>query len=178
MKKSSKKIIITSFFSSLVIVFTFIKIPIYLGEIAAMIHFGNVMCLLSGLILGSIYGGIASGLGSFIFDLLSPEYFSSSIFSLFFKFLMAFFCGLNYKKSKNKYKLFISLINGSLIYMILHLTKIFIFNKYILNLSVEASAALLLWSFIVSLFNAILSVIVSKIIYKEVFQRLKIGKLI
>ncbi|HIZ55981.1 MAG TPA: ECF transporter S component [Firmicutes bacterium] len=57
------------------------------------VHFGNIFCLLSGLLLGGPWGGVAAGLGSCIYDLLS-NYASSAPFTLIFKFVMAYVCGL------------------------------------------------------------------------------------
>ncbi len=45
-----------------------IRIPAILG--VTRIHLGNSMCLLSGFLLGTVPGGIAAGLGSFLFDVI------------------------------------------------------------------------------------------------------------
>ena len=47
-----------------------IQIPSPLGT--NRFHLGNVMCALSGLLLGPWWGALASGLGSAIFDLFDP----------------------------------------------------------------------------------------------------------
>ena len=47
-----------------------IQIPSPLGT--NRFHLGNVMCALSGLLLGPWWGGLAAGLGSAIFDLFDP----------------------------------------------------------------------------------------------------------
>ena len=69
-----------------------IKIPLGMGE-TSMISFGNIFCILSALLLGPIYGGLAAGIGSFFFDLLDPVFITSAPFTLVFKFIMAFVCG-------------------------------------------------------------------------------------
>ena len=43
-----------------------IDIPTPLGK--TMIHFGNVMCILGGLLFGGPIGGLAAGIGSAFFD--------------------------------------------------------------------------------------------------------------
>ena len=45
-----------------------IQIPSVLGS--NRFHLGNVMCALSGLLLGPWWGALASGLGSALYDLL------------------------------------------------------------------------------------------------------------
>ena len=47
-----------------------IQIPSILGT--SRFHLGNVMCALSGLLLGPWWGGLAAGMGSAIFDLFDP----------------------------------------------------------------------------------------------------------
>ena len=63
-----------------------INIPTILG--VSRIHFGNAFCLLSGLLLGGVPGGLAAGIGSCFFDLTNPLYISSAPFTFVFKFLL------------------------------------------------------------------------------------------
>ncbi len=72
---------------------TYLNVPIPVLGDKTMIGLGNVFCILSGLLLGPVYGGAAAGIGSFIFDLVGG-WASSAPFTLVFKFLMAFVCGI------------------------------------------------------------------------------------
>ncbi len=54
---------------------------------------GNVLCLLSGMLLGPLQGGFAAGIGSMFFDLTNPAYITSAPFTFAFKFVMAWLCG-------------------------------------------------------------------------------------
>ena len=100
-----------------------IPIPTVIGN--TRIHMGNVMCLLSGLLLGPLWGGLAAGIGSVFFDLTNPAYIASAPFTFVFKFLMAWVCGILYQKWKGKGKviLFSALAGtaGALTYVILYL---------------------------------------------------------
>ena len=49
-----------------------IDIPSPLGKTG--IHFGNIMCLLGGLLFGAVPGGLAAGIGSALLDLTDPVY--------------------------------------------------------------------------------------------------------
>ena len=49
-----------------------IDIPSPLGK--CKIHFGNIMCILSGLLFGPVTGGLAAGIGSALFDLTDPSW--------------------------------------------------------------------------------------------------------
>ena len=47
-----------------------ISIPTAIGT--TRLHMGNVMCLLSGMLLGAVPGGLAAGIGSMLFDFSNP----------------------------------------------------------------------------------------------------------
>ncbi|MBQ6934567.1 MAG: ECF transporter S component [Clostridia bacterium] len=53
----------------------------------------NILILLAGMMFGGVYGGLAAGIGSMLFDLTNPEYITSAPFTLVFFFIMAFVCG-------------------------------------------------------------------------------------
>ena len=71
----------------------FLQIPIPTAIGSTRLHMGNVMCLLSGMLLGAAPGGLAAGTGSMFFDLTNPAYITSAPFTFAFKFLMAWLCG-------------------------------------------------------------------------------------
>ena len=81
------------FMAALVFVSSKLSIPIATGIDNTRIHFGNIFCLLSGLLFGGLRGGLAAGIGSMIFDFTDPIYIASSPFTLVFKFTMGFLCG-------------------------------------------------------------------------------------
>ena len=98
MKDRTTKICITSLMSSMVLISTFIRIPVPIGGMNTMIHLGNAFCVLSGLLLGPFRGGLASGIGSFVFDILSPGYIASAPFTFVFKFPIDVYTYLYYTK--------------------------------------------------------------------------------
>ena len=63
-KFSTKQIALIGVLSALVFAATYlhIDIPTALGK--TMIHFGNVVCLLGGLLFGPVTGGLSAGIGS------------------------------------------------------------------------------------------------------------------
>ena len=68
----------------------FLSIPI--GDITR-IHFGNVFCVLSGLLLGPIPGGLCAGLGGFFYDLFNPLYAADAPVTFLMKFVLGFVTG-------------------------------------------------------------------------------------
>ena len=140
-----------------------IKIPMPVGT-PTRLHLGNVFCLLSGFVLGPIPGGLAAGIGSFLYDLMNPEYIADSPFTFLFKFLMAFVCGKIARFHGNtaeKVRLnFLAAAAGSLTYIILYVCKGFVQNM-LLGMEVTPALIQLATKFGVSCTNAVLAVIVS-----------------
>ena len=84
---SALKLAMTALMAAMVFLFSYISIPIPNPLLVTRVHLGNVMCLLSGLMLGGPLGGAAAGVGSFLFDLFDPVYITSAPFTLVFKFV-------------------------------------------------------------------------------------------
>ncbi len=108
---------------------TYIRVEIPTGIDRSMIHFGNIFCLLSGLLFGGVKGGLSAGIGSSVFD-LTNNWVSSAPTTLVNKFAMAFVCGkIAYMKGRNGQSFTYSLIgciSGSLTYIALYLIKSYV----------------------------------------------------
>lgn len=74
---STRKLVLTALLAALVVVGSALRItiPIDIGGTTSF-HLGNIMCALSGILLGPWLGGLASGLGSMIYDMMNPLYIS------------------------------------------------------------------------------------------------------
>lgn len=75
-----------------VTMFLSIRIPTPTGT--TMIKLANAFVLLCGLLLGPVRGGLAAGLGSMLFDLMTPEYAPEAWITFIRFFLMAWLCGM------------------------------------------------------------------------------------
>ncbi len=148
-----------------------IKIPSIAG--VTRVHFGNSMCLLSGLFLGGIGGGLASGIGAGLYDLFDPAYVISAPFTFLSKFAMGYVCGELATFFRTRYKgtslgktkgILISAISGQIVYIILYFL-----NKYIYMLLIgsEARAAFIgvMPNLLSSVVNAVIAVAVSVPLY-------------
>lgn len=138
-----------------------IPIPTAIGE--TRLHMGNVMCLLGGLLLGPVYGGLSAGIGSAFFDLTSPAYITSAPFTFAFKFFMAWSCGILYKKwHDHKNTVLCSAVAGTvgaLSYVILYLIKSFISSYFLLQMPFEAVILAVGQKGFFSVINGIIAVI-------------------
>ena len=127
------------------------------------LHMGNVMCLLSGLLLGPWLGGLAAGVGSMFFDLTNPAYIASAPFTFLFKFLMAWVCGkiASLSRPGRNIRFGVGSLCGSALYVFLYLSKSFIEHYFVLRLPMEAVLLTLSQKAIVSGANAVVAVCVA-----------------
>lgn len=151
--------------AAMVFVATNLRIPIPTALGKTMIHFGNVFCLLAGLTLGGLRGGLAAGIGSMFFDLVDPAFISSAPWTLVFKFIMGYLCGkLSTTKDNTPAplgKMFPAAVVGAITYVILYIGKSVITDYFLLRNPWETVFAASLQKGIVSTFNAIVAVVVS-----------------
>ena len=161
MRQSLYRIVLIGLFSSLVFVTTSIKFVIPIPGGYTMAHLGHVSCLLAGMLLPSTYGAISAALGSSLFDLFSPLFLTSTPFTFLFKFILAFTCGKIYriKKVGMSFKLRVVLASlvSSLIYLVLHILKLIVYNFYFLNVELYAVGILVLKSVAVSLLKDVVT---------------------
>lgn len=105
--------------------FLSIRIPTPTGT--TMIKVANIFCLMSGLLFGGVRGGLAAGIGSFLFDLTDPLFIASAPFTLVFFFLMAFVCGSishgGGRAGRNMKVNFLAAASGAVLYYLLIISK-------------------------------------------------------
>lgn len=141
----------------------FLQIPIPTAIGSTRLHMGNVMCLLSGMLLGAVPGGLAAGIGSMFFDLTNPAYIASAPFTFAFKFIMAWLCGKIISKHNTGLKIrWISgATAGAFMYVLLYISKTFIEARFVLGLPLEAVMLTIMQKSAVSGINAAIAVIVA-----------------
>lgn len=177
MKNSTtRKLTFTALFAALVFIFSaFLQIPLVTPFGNTRFHLGNVLCLLAGIMLSPGYGGLAAGMGSVIFDLTNPLYFSSAPFTFINKFLMGFVAGHIFKSKlfKNeKTKTIMAAILGQLTYIVLYLINTFVKSYFLMNLSIAATITELTQKGLVSTFNGLISVIIATILARALNNRI------
>lgn len=156
--------------AALVCVITFLRIPI----MDSKTNFANALCLLSGLLLGPVPGGLAAGLGSAIFDLIGGGYGPPDILITFAsKFAMAWICGLIARSGSGVKapagRLYMAVIIGAVSYVALYMTKSLLYALYVNVIPRETLEAKMLSKFIPSALNAAVAIIATPIIYQAVW---------
>ncbi len=155
---------LTGLMGALVYVATmFFKVEIPVGADRTMIGFANVFCVLSGLILGPVYGGLAAGVGSFLFD-LTGGWFSSAGVTLITKGLMAVICGLIAWSGKQEKasisRLIVAAVSGSLGYCVMYLGYSF-FKLMVAGSAPEAAAIAMMAKAGATLVNAVVADVIA-----------------
>lgn len=128
---------------------------------------GNAVCLLGALLFGKLKGGLASGIGSAMFDLTNPAFVASAPTTFINFFLMSFVCGWVSKiggndGTKTKRNI-IAAICGAGTYLVLHLGKSFV-TLLLEGSEVHAALVACGTKFVTSGINAVFAVVVSVIL--------------
>ncbi len=164
---NTKLIAMIGLMSALVFVGTFLRIKIPVGNDGTMLHFGNVFCLLGGLLFGGIPGGIAAGLGSALFDLAS-EYASEAWITFINKCVMGLVAGLIAHwgtKQAGKTRIAVAAVCGSLSYCVLYVLKAIVMQRFVYGLPWEGVWAVVAVKGAVTLTNGLIAVAASILLY-------------
>ena len=176
------RIVFTGVMAAIICVITTFRIP--LGQ--SKVHFANSMCLLSGLLLGPVWGGTAAGLGSAIYDVVLGGYsFFDALITFVSKFAMAWVTGILYqawvlKKEEKSWKenllpLVASCVLGALTYVALYMLKTWLFKMYVEPVPADTIPGIMVAKLIPSLINAAFAVVTAPIFYHAVRPALKAG---
>ena len=175
-KITVKDITLVGLMAAMVFVASWLSIPIPTAIGNTRIHLGNVLCLLSGFLIGPAGGGLSAGIGSALYDLTNPAYVTSAPFTFLFKFAMGAVCGwIAYtggrKASSHRWNL-TGAVAGNVTYMILYLAKSFI-QSMMLGNAPEAALIALGTKAVTSTVNAVIAVAVSVPLYAAIRLALK-----
>lgn len=175
--KKLATIVAVGLMAALCFVGNYLQIKIPNGVVITRIHFGNSMCLLAGLLFGPIAGGLASGIGAGLYDLLDPAYIISAPFTFLAKFAMGFICGYLSKSKKRlgnevTHVTFGAII-GQLAYIVLYVGRTYINQRLVYGAVVQAAIATSATNLLTSSVNAVIAVVVSVPLYFALQKPLK-----
>ena len=157
-----------------------IQIPSILGT--DRFHLGNVMCALSGLLLGPWWGALAAGLGSAIFDLFDPLRIMEAPITFLTKGVYGLVAGAVFFKVFKGKSNYVSEAAASaaaaVSYIVLYLTKSFFYNGLLIKgLSADAAWLAVLERVPSSVFNGVVAVIFAPILGVALHKALKAAHL-
>ena len=150
--KTLLKICFAAMMTAIVFVGNFLRItmPVPLGGVTAF-TLANILCALSGILLGPWYGFLAAGLGSAFYDLTNPAYVMEAPITLVTKGMYGLVAGLVlyyiFKDAKEKYApQLLATICAAAAYMAAYLVKNYFYNTAIQELTEPVQR----WALVVS----------------------------
>lgn len=144
-----------------------IQIPAIVGF--SRFHLGNILCALSGLLLGPWWGGLAAGLGSALFDLMNPAYITEAPITFVTKGIYGLVAGAVFvyvfRRRSNYAAEVVSTVCAAVSYILIYLVKNFFYNNMLLGgLNASASWVAMLEKVPSSVFNGAVAVIFAPIL--------------
>jgi len=173
-KFSTKDITVIALMAALVFTATNIKIdiPTPLGK--TMVHMGNIICVLAGLLFGGVHGGLAAGIGSAVFDLTDPIFAPEFWITFIMKFLMGYIAGKIAHSGKiSRKKVVAATVAGIFGYRVIYVAKEVILHYFILKSPWETVLAVLLSTNIISIISMIWNIIATILLYNMLAPSLK-----
>ncbi len=163
------RLVFAAVLAAMVYLVTMFRFPL----LGSKVHFANAVCLLSGLLLGPVWGGFAAGMGSALYDLmLYNEGIINLLITFISKFAMAWVCGNMYNGAAevkvNTPRLILACVAGALTYVALYMLKSGIYGAIAGNFW-----APIISKFPASIINAGAAIVATPIFYHAVRPALK-----
>lgn len=189
-KITTKRIVLTALMAALTVVGSAIRVtmPVDIAGTTSF-HLGNIMCALSGLLLGPWFGGLAAALGSAIYDLTNPLYIAESwitfltkgayglIAGLVFWYGDRFFLAIRnlWKKAVQAgyLKAAVASAFGAVTYAILYLLKSYLKGIWVSELTHEAAMLSVASKIPATVFNGVIAIIFAPILIVAIRAALK-----
>lgn len=173
-KWTLQKTVYIAVLAALVCVVTFFRFPL----LGSKVHFANAMCLLSGLLMGPLSGGLAAGIGSVLYDALFGGYGPLDCAVTFVsKFLMAWVCAkiafAMGKEAGSHGQNTAACVAGALTYVALYMLKTFIFQMFVYGYPMETAVVTMGSKLPASLINAAAAMVAAPILYAALLPALK-----
>lgn len=177
-KKSNARLLRVVFagvMAAMVYVVTLFRFPL----LGSKVHFANAVCLLAGMLLGPVTGGLSAGLGSALYDAFGGGYDVVNVLITFVsKFAMAWVCGKLIRLGGEKHRLdrtLLASVAGALTYVALYMLKTYVYQRFVYAFPLDAVGATLVSKLIPSLINAGVAVVAAPIFYHALLPALRAG---
>lgn len=171
-KVSIHRIVYVALLAALVYVGTMISFPL----LGSKVRLANPVSLLGSLLLGPVFGGLASGFGSFIYD-IQTGYGFESIITFVSKFIMAWVAGKiafsgGHAADDHKRNV-VACVAGAWTYVALYMLKTYVFQRFVYGYPLNTVWATMLSKLPASAINAVAAMIIAPILYTALRPALK-----
>ncbi len=173
----TKRLVLAAMLAALTTVGSAIRITMPLSIAGTTsFHLGNVMCALSGLMLGPWLGALAAGLGSALYDMFNPLYISEAWITFLTKAAYGLLPGLVMMIGQKKpyWKTVLAAASGAVAYGILYLAKGYYYDGIFWHgLTSDAAFLSILPKVPATIFNGAVAVIFAPVLYKAIQKALE-----
>lgn len=164
--------------AAMVYVVTLFRFPL----LGSKVHFANAVCLLSGILLGPLQGGLAAGIGSALYDAVAGYDLINVLITFVSKFAMAWVCGamLRWEDGRRHRidRTVLACVCGALTYVALYMLKTFIYQKFVYGFPMDAVWATMLSKLIPSLINAAVAIVATPLFFHAVLPAMRASGLL
>ena len=166
---TTRKMVFTALMAALTVAGSALRITLPL-DIAGTtsFHLGNIMCALSGILLGPWLGGLASGLGSAIYDMTNPLYISECWITFLTKGAYGLVAGLVIRIGGKKFgyvKAILATLAGAVTYAALYLAKSYFYSGLLIKgLTPDAALLNVIAKLPATAFNAVVALIFAPVL--------------
>ena len=139
-------------------------------------HLGNIMCALSGVLLGPWLGGLAAGLGSAIYDMFDPIFIQEAWLTFLMKGAYGLVAGLiarTGKKETTYLRAMLGSLAGAVTYAVLYLIKSYYKAMWVQGVAAEAAWIVVAGKLPATIFNGAVAVIFAPILAIAISKALK-----
>lgn len=139
-------------------------------------HLGNIMCALSGILLGPWFGGLAAGLGSAIYDMFNPLFIQEAWLTFLMKGvygLCAGFIAHTGKQEPGYVKSVLASFAGAVSYAVLYLIKSYFKAIWVQGVAANAAWIVVLDKLPATVFNGVVAIIFAPILAVAINKALK-----
>lgn len=171
-RRTTLRLCVTGLMAAIVFAGNYLRItiPVSLGGVTSF-TLANILCALSGILLGPWWGFLSAGVGSAIYDLTNPVYIMEAPITLLTKGIYGFMAGLIlrrlFSKAKGAYHAqLVATVCAALTYMVIYSIKVFFYNGMLIQGFTEP---LQCWMLVVSklpatLFNGIIAIVAAPVL--------------
>ena len=139
-------------------------------------HLGNIMCALSGVLLGPWLGGLAAGLGSAIYDMFDPIFIQEAWLTFLMKGAYGLVAGLiarTGKEATSYLRAMLGSLAGAVTYAVLYLIKSYYKAMWVQGVAAEAAWIVVVGKLPATIFNGAVAVIFAPILAIAISKALK-----
>ena len=139
-------------------------------------HLGNIMCALSGILLGPGLGGLAAGMGSAMYDMFNPAYIDEAWLTFLMKGVYGFASGMVIRISRKELAYLnstLAALAGAFCYAALYLIKSYYKAIWIQGVAANAAWIVVVDKLPATIFNGAVAVIFAPVLAITISKALK-----